>query len=81
MLINIRISELLEETNKSIPLSIMTAVLFNSIIFSIVPYNRYTTGYLSIYSDIKEYLFNNTFNYSIDIYDIYNSIVFVTSNS
>ena len=81
MLINIRISELYEETNKSIPLSIITAILFNSILFSVVPYNVYTTGYLGIYNGMKEYLLNNTFNYSINVYDIYNNILFVTSSS
>src|SRR5438045_5567154 len=39
MLINIRISELLNETNNSIPLAILSTVAFNYPIYQILPYN------------------------------------------
>jgi NADH-ubiquinone oxidoreductase chain 6 len=39
MLINIRISELLSETNNSIPLAIISTVAFNYPLYNILPYN------------------------------------------
>src|SRR5207249_91124 len=39
MLINIRISELLNETSNSIPLAIISSIAFNYPIYQILPYN------------------------------------------
>jgi NADH-ubiquinone oxidoreductase chain 6 len=40
MLINIRISELLNETSNSIPLAILSTIAFNYSIYQILPYNN-----------------------------------------
>ena len=61
MLINIRISELLNETNNSIPLAFLSTITFNYTIYHILPYN--ITTFNSYIINI-----NNIF------YDIYNNI-------
>ena len=84
MLINIRISELLNETNNSIPLAILITITFNYPIHQILPYNiavfnNYLVNINNIFYDIiyynnnyNDYL-NKTFKYNDDI------IYFVTS--
>jgi len=57
MLINIRISELLSETNNDIPLAILTLMLFFYIIGGILPINSVE---------------NKTYSKIIDIFEIYN---------
>lgn len=57
MLINIRISELLSETNNDIPLAILTLMLFFYIVGGILPINS---------------LDQKTFSKIIDIFEIYN---------
>jgi NADH-ubiquinone oxidoreductase chain 6 len=57
MLINIRISELLSETNNDIPLAILTLMLFFYIIGGILPINS---------------LDNKTYSKIVDIFEIYN---------
>jgi NADH-ubiquinone oxidoreductase chain 6 len=57
MLINIRISELLSETNNDIPLAILTLMLFFYIIGGILPINSVE---------------NKTYRKIIDIFEIYN---------
>ena len=65
MLINIRISELLNETSNSIPLAVITGVLFNYIVFKILPSNDLSNTPYKL-----SYVFDNN-----------NDIVYVTSNS
>src|SRR5947199_10804073 len=57
MLINIRISELLNETHNSIPLAILSTVAFNYTIYNILPYdiaafNSYTINLINIFYNI-----------------------------
>ena len=55
MLINIRVSELLSETKNSIPLVLIIAICFNSILYKLLPinfnlYDNYNNYYINIYS-------------------------------
>jgi len=57
MLINIRISELLSETSNSIPLAIISTIIFNYFIYQVLPdntliYNNYTININNIFYDI-----------------------------
>lgn len=65
MLINIRISELLNETSNSIPFAVITVVLFNYIVFKILPDSNFSNT-----SFLLSYVLDNN-----------NDIVYVTSNS
>jgi len=40
MLINVRISELVTDTNNSIPLAILIGIIFNTIIYGVLPINK-----------------------------------------
>src|SRR6266516_1370006 len=84
MLINIRISELLNETSNTIPLAIISTIAFNYSIYQILPYNiaifnSYTININNIFYDIFYYNYNNylnkTFKFNDDI------IYFVTSKA
>jgi len=87
MLINVRISELLNETSNSIPLAIIIAICFNYPLYQILPsslsdFNSYTTN---LNNTFKNILFNNNytdylnkfFNFSKDT----GQVSFVTSNN
>src|SRR3954453_14072519 len=84
MLINIRISELLIETNNTIPLAILSTIAFNYPIYQILPYNitvfnNYNININNIFYDVlynnySDYL-NKTFKFNDDI------IYFVTSKT
>lgn len=69
MLINIRISELLDETTNSIPLAIMIGISFNYSVNQILPYNL--TGFdsvsnLGLFSVTENLIkFLNNFSYNI----------------
>ena len=87
MLINVRISELLNETSNSIPLAVIIAICFNYPLYQILPYNlvafnNYSTNLNSTFSNIfyknnyTDYL-NKFFNFSKDT----GEISFVTSNT
>ena len=87
MLINVRISELLSETNKGIPLAIIIGVCFNYPLYQILPYNlaafnSYTVNLNNTFNDIwfnnnySDYL-NKFFNYSNDN----GEIAFVTAKT
>ena len=84
MLINIRISELLNETSNTIPLAILSTIAFNYSIYQTLPYNiavfnSYTINISNIFYDIFYYNYNDylnkTFKFNDDI------IYFVTSKS
>ena len=84
MLINIRISELLNETSNTIPLAILSTIAFNYSIYQILPYNiavfnSNTININNIFYDIFYYNYNDylnkTFKFNDDI------IYFVTSKS
>ena len=84
MLINIRISELLNETSNTIPLAILSTIAFNYSIYQTLPYNitvfsSYTININNIFYDIFYYNYNDylnkTFKFNDDI------IYFVTSKS
>jgi NADH-ubiquinone oxidoreductase chain 6 len=86
MLINIRISELLSETSKSIPLAIFIAIAFNYPIFNILPYilSEFINKEENIYSNIINIIANtySHFKYKISFpfYEI-KIIYFVTSSN
>ena len=76
MLINVRISELLSDTNNSIPLAILVAIPFNYAVYQIIPYsisnfNSYTIKLNDSFRDVfynsyTEYL-NKPFSNKYDI--------------
>ena|SRR5256714_159072 len=84
MLINIKISELLNETNNTIPLAILSTVAFNYPIYQILPYNTIIFNsyiininnifYDILYNNYNDYL-NKTFKFNDDI------IYYVTSKT
>ena len=84
MLINIRISELLNETSNTIPLAILSTIAFNYSIYQILPYNiavfnSNTININNIFYDIFYYNYNDylnkTFKFNDDI------IYYVTSKT
>jgi NADH-ubiquinone oxidoreductase chain 6 len=85
MLINIRISELLNDTSNSIPLAIILGICFNYVVYQILPYsiasfNSYTVNLNNtsndfLYSNNYSDYMNKFFNYSKDK----GEIAFVTS--
>jgi len=78
MLINIRISELLNETNNNLSLGILITIAFNYPMYKILPYNIiYYNNYINNY-------FYNYYNFINDKNIIYNDndiIYFVTSKT
>jgi NADH-ubiquinone oxidoreductase chain 6 len=85
MLINVRISELVSDTSNSIPLAVIIGILFNYVVYEILPYsiiafNSYT---VNLNNTLKDLLSNNyssdyikkVFNFSNDS----SEIAFVTS--
>lgn len=40
MLINVRISELVTDTNNSVPLAILIGIIFNTIVYGVLPVNK-----------------------------------------
>ena len=85
MLINVRISELVSDTSNSIPLAIIIGILFNYVVYEILPYsivafNSYT---VNLNNTLKDLISNNyssdyikkVFNFSNDS----SEIAFVTS--
>jgi len=84
MLINVRVSELLNETSSSIPLAITISICFIHYIYQILPYNFFNLNTINFKNNLKDIIFN--FNY-IDYFNkiFYSNsnglISFVTSNS
>lgn len=69
MLINIRISELQNNTNNSIPLGIITVISFNYLIFQILPYN------IAILNNSNLFINNILYNLSYIKYNnFYNNV-------
>lgn len=85
MLINVRISELMSNTNNSIPLAIIIGIVFSYSIPILLPYNIaiFNDKNFSINSSnslISEIKFNNILNISINaLYK--DEIIFVTSKT
>lgn len=70
MLINIRISELLNETNNTLPLGIVTVINFDFIIGQVLPFNQVESSFINhIYSSCFEFF------YSVQQGEEFNSIV------
>ena len=73
MLINIRVSELQNNTKNSLFLAFLITILFNYIILPLLPYN---------YNILNNYIFNFTLKDNSSIYDnIYYKKLYVTSSS
>ena len=62
MLINVRISELLSNTNNSIPLALIIAISFNYPVYKILPFS--ITAFNSYNIDLNNILNNIWYNYS-----------------
>lgn len=70
MLINIRISELLNETNNTLPLGIVTVINFDYIIGQVLPFNQVESSFIyHMYSSCFEFF------YSVQQGDEFNSFV------
>ncbi len=84
MLINVRISELQNNTSNSIPLGIIITLLFNYLLFPLLPYNiNFKTGILHLNNIFYDILFPNKLanGSTLDNINIYNvDVSFVTSN-
>jgi len=87
MLINIRISEIISNTSNSIPLALIITIIFNYILFKLLPYdikafNNYTLDLNNLLKNIwhNNYgdLFNKVFNLKSDFLDK-GEILYVTS--
>ena len=82
MLINIRISELLSETNNSIPLAIIIGISFNYPVYQILPFSlTYNDFTFSLNNISNNYIYNNVSNYLNKIFNnsIDNNIYYATS--
>jgi len=82
MLINIRISELLSETNNSIPLAIIIGISFNYPVYQILPFSlTYNDFAFSLNNISNNYIYNNISNYLNRIFtnSIDNNIYYTTS--
>jgi NADH-ubiquinone oxidoreductase chain 6 len=85
MLINIRISELLNETNNNIPLAILSTIAFNYTIYQILPYNIaiFNSNAININNILYDILYNNYSDYFNKIIKLNDDdiIFFVTSKT
>lgn len=80
MLINIRISELLNETNNDIPLAILTVLLFYYIIGQVLPSNLTDNTIISYFSNSFSENYNiNLYNESFNIVDLKQQIGYASS--
>jgi NADH-ubiquinone oxidoreductase chain 6 len=71
MLINIRISELLNETNNTLPLGIVTVINFDYILSQVLPFNLVESSFINyMYSSYFEFFYSvkyiDEFNYIAD---------------
>jgi len=88
MLINIRISELLNDASNSIPLAIIIVIAFNYPLYQLLPYNMITFNNYATYLSNKLYdiSYNSYSDYLYNIFNMYTNnieneeILFVTSN-
>nr|YP_010963384.1 NADH dehydrogenase subunit 6 [Harringtonia lauricola]WNK75973.1 NADH dehydrogenase subunit 6 [Harringtonia lauricola] len=74
MLINIRVSELHNDTSNSIPLAISIAILFNYPLFQLLPYN------IAILNNFNNYLNNILYNLSFNKINDSSSIILNKDN-
>ena len=86
MLINVRISELLSDTNNSIPLAIIIAISFIYPLYQILPYSLLTIKYtFNLDNPFTDIWFNSNhydnLNKFVNIYNNSAEISFVTANS
>jgi len=83
MLINIRISELLNETNNNIPLAVLSIIAFNYAIYQILPYNIaiFNSNAININNILYDIFYNNYSDYLNKIIKLNDDdiIFFVTS--
>lgn len=80
MLINIRISELLNETNNDIPLAILTVLLFYYIIGQVLPANLTDNTIISYFSNSFSEVYNTQLqNESFNIMDLKQQISYASS--
>jgi NADH-ubiquinone oxidoreductase chain 6 len=78
MLINIRISELLNETNNDVPLAILTVILFYNIIAQVLPVNLAEKNFSSNFTSF----FNGSLNeQSLNNNNFTEEIVYTSSKS
>jgi NADH-ubiquinone oxidoreductase chain 6 len=81
MLINIRISELLSETNNDIPLAILTVLLFSYIIGQVLPVNLTDNTIISSSSNSFSEVYNVQLdNQILNLADLKQQIGYVSSN-
>ena len=79
MLINIRISELLSETNNDIPLAILTVLLFYYIIGQVLPCNLTDKTIISSLSNRLTGLYNIEISNESSIVNLNQEIGYVSS--
>jgi NADH-ubiquinone oxidoreductase chain 6 len=84
MLINIRISELQSNTSNSIPLGLIIVIIFNYLIFQLLPYDVAILSNYSVY--LNNIVYNTSYNkYNSNYYNnseiTNNDILFVTSKT
>lgn len=83
MLINVRISELLSNTNNSIPLAIITVIAFTYSVYEILPYNIATFG-TYVFINIIDYVINTFFGFFLLKHFKFSDtseVIFVTSKA
>ena len=85
MLINVRISELLSDTSNNIPLAIIIIIIFNYIVYQLLPYNiktfnNYTFDINNIINNLWYNNYNDLYNKVFDLNNSNNNeILYVTS--
>jgi NADH-ubiquinone oxidoreductase chain 6 len=79
MLINIRISELLNESSNSMPLAAIIGIYFNYCVYEILPYNTTITANLTSLSNTYLYGNSNVILNNIFSNNISNNAFFVSS--
>ena len=82
MLINIRMSELQSNTNNSIPLAILTGIIFNHYFSSLLPYNLIKFNNFSTYFSMEQkefYLSSSSLPFGLSV-KINNDNLFFVSN-
>lgn len=85
MLINVRVSELLNDASNSIPLAIIVGISFNYALYEILPYSVATLNRYSV--NIKDSLLDIIYNSNNDYFNLFrifqnkDEIVFVTSKT
>src|SRR5271168_5276354 len=76
MLINVRVSELLSNTNNSIPLAILITITFNFSVYRVLPYS--VTAFNGYIIDLNNTLNNIFYN---DYVDLFNKVPYSNYNN